>query len=79
MARVETKSRLIAGLLDAAKGKTIVLVSHQPALIAQAGHVVRLEAGRVWPAQPARNRVSAGELPNNGWASGSRYRCRAGS
>jgi ABC-type transport system involved in cytochrome bd biosynthesis fused ATPase/permease subunit len=34
-------------LLDAAQGKTIVLVSHQPALIAQAEHVVRLEAGRV--------------------------------
>ena len=42
-----TESRLVAGLLDAAQGKTIVLVSHQPALIARAEHVVRLEAGRV--------------------------------
>jgi len=42
-----TESRLVAGLLDAAQGKTIVLVSHQPALIAQAEHIVRLEAGRV--------------------------------
>ena len=42
-----TESRLVAGLLDATRGKTIVLVSHQLALIAQAERVVRLEAGRV--------------------------------
>ena len=47
-----TESRLVAGLLDATRGKTIVLVSHQPALIAQAERVVRLEAGRVSRAAP---------------------------
>jgi ATP-binding cassette, subfamily B, bacterial len=44
------EARLIARLLDVARGKTVILVSHQPALIERAEHVVRLCDGRITPA-----------------------------
>lgn len=42
----ETEARLVGDLLDATSGKTVILVTHQPALIARAGHVIRLAARR---------------------------------
>jgi ABC-type multidrug transport system fused ATPase/permease subunit len=45
----ETEARLIAELTDATAGKTVILVTHQPALVARADHVVRLADGRLEP------------------------------
>jgi ABC-type multidrug transport system fused ATPase/permease subunit len=45
----ETESRLIAELADVTAGKTVILVTHQPALVARADHVVRLADGRLEP------------------------------
>ena len=50
----QTEARLITELLDVTAGKTVILVSHQPALIARADHIVHLAAGRLTPGwQPA--------------------------
>jgi ABC-type multidrug transport system fused ATPase/permease subunit len=51
-----TESRLIADLLAVTAGKTVILVSHQPALITRAENVLRMEAGRITPAEPADTR-----------------------
>lgn len=45
------ESRLVTELLDVTRGKTVILISHQPALIARAEHVVHLEGGRITQAQ----------------------------
>jgi ATP-binding cassette subfamily B protein len=42
-----TESRVVADMLEVTKGKTVILVSHQPALIAQAEHVLHMQAGHV--------------------------------
>lgn len=49
-----TEARLIADLLTAARGKTVILVSHQPAVIAAMDRVVPLEAGRITEAGRSR-------------------------
>jgi ABC-type multidrug transport system fused ATPase/permease subunit len=46
-----TEARLIADLLTVTRGKTVILVSHQPALITRAQHVFQMAAGRVRPAE----------------------------
>jgi ABC-type multidrug transport system fused ATPase/permease subunit len=55
-----TESRLIADLLQVTRGKTVILVSHQPALVTQAEHVFALEAGR----------VTLAEAPALAWTAG---------
>ena len=45
----ETESRLVAQLVAATAGKTVILVTHQPTLVARANHIVHLEAGRLTP------------------------------
>ena len=45
----QTEARLITELLDVTAGKTVILVTHQPALIARADHIVHLAAGRLTP------------------------------
>jgi len=73
-----TEARLITDLLAVTRGKTVLLVSHQPACIDAADRVVHLVAGHVTetgsPAafQPARNRLSVSVLAKTGSASGSR-------
>jgi ABC-type multidrug transport system fused ATPase/permease subunit len=46
-----TEARLITDLLQVTRGKTVILVSHQRALITRAEHVFQMEAGRVKPAE----------------------------
>ena len=41
------ESRLVAGLVSRTRDKTVVLVTHQATLAAQAGRVVTLERGRI--------------------------------
>jgi ATP-binding cassette subfamily B protein len=41
------ESRLITDLLEVTRGKTVILVTHQPAIVARAEHVARVDAGRV--------------------------------
>ena len=41
-----TEERLIAGLLDATRGTTVLLVTHQPQLAGIAGQHLRLDDGR---------------------------------
>lgn len=43
----QTESRLITELLDVTAGKTVVLVTHQPALVTRANRIVHLAAGRL--------------------------------
>ena len=42
-----TESRLISELLAATRGKTLILVSHQPGLIAHADRIAQIEAGHI--------------------------------
>jgi ABC-type multidrug transport system fused ATPase/permease subunit len=51
-----TESRVVAGLLSATRGKTVILVTHQPRLAVQADRTVALENGRITAsaAGPAR-------------------------
>ena len=54
----QTEARLIAELLDVTAGKTVILVTHQPALIARADHIVHLAAGHLTPVErPSQMRV----------------------
>jgi len=46
------EARLVAGLLTRTRGKTVILVTHQARLAAQAGRVVTLEHGRITPSVP---------------------------
>jgi ATP-binding cassette, subfamily B, bacterial len=43
------EARLIAGMLAVTRGRTVILVSHQPALIERAEHVLCLREGRITP------------------------------
>jgi len=56
-----TESRLIDDLLAAARGKTLILVTHQPRLTARADQVIQLSDGRITSAGAARvaQRVSS--------------------
>jgi ABC-type multidrug transport system fused ATPase/permease subunit len=45
----ETEARLVTELLIATAGKTVIMVTHQPALVARADHIVRLSSGRLEP------------------------------
>jgi ABC-type multidrug transport system fused ATPase/permease subunit len=49
-----TESRLVAGLKARTSSKTVVLVTHQPMLVAQADRVVTLERGRISTPTSAR-------------------------
>ena len=42
-----TESRLIDDLLAVTRGKTLVMVTHQPRLTDRADHVVRVDGGRI--------------------------------
>ena len=56
-----TESRLIDDLLAAARGKTLILVTHQPRLTARADRVIQLSDGRITSAGATRvaQRVSS--------------------
>lgn len=41
----QTESRLITELLDVTAGKTVILVTHAPALVTRADHIVHLDTG----------------------------------
>ena len=70
------ESRLVTGLLAAARGKTVIMVTHQPRLAALADRVIVLEHGRFRDAGPgpARPHPAAGHRP--GPARGSRHLTR---
>ncbi|TVZ02952.1 ABC transporter ATP-binding protein [Trebonia kvetii] len=56
----ETESLLVTQLLAATAGKTVILVTHQPALVGHAAHVVQLASGRMSKAGSYGKPVAAG-------------------
>ncbi len=67
---------LIDGLLDAAKEKTVILVTHSERLAALADQVLRLDQGKLWESAPSRPHLSvpahavpAHDVEDIGWES----------